>query len=393
MPKVFFVDRFIDYSTKLFEAIQQVAPEKKDFDILFLGPDDKKPILFSNQILPNSKKVWSSNNYVWKLFKYITKNKPDLVHFTFELRTFGTPWSSFKFPFLLLLLRLKKQKVIVSLFNIWFYRENKEWKLPSYFPLRLPRLILTILIKTFFYTICKLCDKIIVGTKEGKLCLVDYYNIDEEKIKVVYFGISPQTNSTNVKARYKYEKLFRNKKIILYFGVLSPRKNHQYVIKAFKNITHNLPNHILVIAGTATKEFEDYENQLRNMVDTLQLNEKVFFTGFVNNDEVDVLFDIAESVLFLYSPMSDSTYTVTLAIQHHKPIIASNIEIFREIFSDDHAILVDFKNLRQLSETIFKVCTEIKIREDLSYKMNDLIKKLTWENAAKEYIDTYEKLT
>lgn len=150
MPKVFFVDRFIAYSTKLFEAIQQLASEKKDFDILFLGPDDKKPILFSNQILPNSKKIWSSNNYVWKIFKYITKNKPDLVHFTFELRTFGTPWSSFKFPFLLLLLRLKKQKVIVSLFNIWFYRENKEWKLPSYFPLRLPRLILTILIKTFF---------------------------------------------------------------------------------------------------------------------------------------------------------------------------------------------------------------------------------------------------
>jgi glycosyltransferase involved in cell wall biosynthesis len=392
MTKIFFVDRYIGYSTKLFESMLNITSKKKDFDILFLGPDAKKSILFSNQVSFNPKKVWSNNHYVRKLLKYISNNKPDLVHFTFELRTFGSPWASFKFPLLLLLLRLKKQKIIINLFNIWFYREKNKWKIPSYFPSKLPKPILTVLIKIFFLIICKLCDKIIVGTNQGKICLVDYYNIDEDKINVISFGVSSLSDHLNLNAQKKFQKQFENKKIILYFGVISPRKNHQNAIKAFNEIAKKLPNHILVIAGTSTKEFKNYEENLHKLVEDLHLQKQVFFTGFIDNDEVDILFEMAESVLFLYSPMSDSTYAITMSIQHKNPIIVSDIEIFREMFSNDTAFFVDFKDLLQLSAAFLKISTDSETREVLISNITKLSRKMTWNNCAENYIKIYNSL-
>ena len=392
MTKIFFVDRYIGYSTKLFESMLNISSKKKDFDLLFLGPDDKKSILFSDQILSNSKKIWSNNHYVGKLLKYISNNKPDIVHFTFELRTFGSPWASFKFPILLFLLRLKKQKTVVSLFNIWFYRENNHWKIPDYFPSKLPKPILTILVKLFFSIISNLCDKIIVGTNQGKLCLTDYYKINEEKINVIPFGISSLTKPVNEDTKEKFQKLFDGKKIILYFGVLSPRKNHSYAIRAFKEVAEKLPDHMLVIAGTSTKEFENYKQSLHDLVQDLHLTKQVFFTNFIKNDEIDVLFQIAESTLFLYSPMSDSTYAVTIAIQHKKPIIVSDIEIIREIFPEDSAFFVDLKDISQLSNAILKISTESEIRKNLNSKLIELTKKFTWDNSAENCIKTYESI-
>tara|TARA_B110000438_G_scaffold302780_1_gene361588 strand:+ start:5449 stop:6630 length:1182 start_codon:yes stop_codon:yes gene_type:complete len=392
MSKIFFIDRYINYSTKLFESMVSISSKKKDFDLFFIGPNDTKNILFSDQILVNSKKIWSKNHYVRKLLKFILINKPDIVHFTFELRTFGSPWSSLKLPLLLFLLHLKKQKIVISLFVILFYYENNNWKLPDYFPSKLPKPIIKILLKLFFSILLKLCDKIIVGTNYAKLCMVDYYKINEEKISVIPFGISSLPKHVNENTKEKFQKIFDGKKIILCFGVISPRKNYLLIVRAFKEVAEKLPDHMLVIAGTSTNEFKNYESVLRDLVKDLHLTKQVFFTGFIKNDEIDVLFQMAESTLFLYSPMSDSTHAITISIQHNKPIIVSDIEIIREILPQESALFIDLKDISQLSNAILKISTEPEIRKNLNSKLIKLTKKFTWNNSAENCIKTYESM-
>lgn len=392
MTKIFYVDRFIKYSTKMFEVLWKVSLQEKNYQIFFLGPDDKKPILFSNQKVSNALKIWSSGDYVRKIFRYLLKNVPDIVHFTFELRTYGPIWAAIRFPILLFLIRRTKIKIVVSLFNVWFYKDNSKWELPDYFPIKIPRFFIKFIIRSFFKAICNLSHKIVVGTYEAKSCLTEYFGIDKEKIEVIQFGVSQTRNLIDSSIQKKYRELFSDKKIILYFGVISPRKNQEVAIKAFKIISEKIPDYVLVIAGKSTTEFESYEKNLRKLVGDLNLEQKVFFTGFIDDDDIDVLFQMAEMVLYIYLPMSDSTYSITLAIENDVPIIVSNIKIFKEILSDKSALFVEPKNEIQLSDAMLKLSTNHLLRNQIQEELKSIAEKLSWENIARQYLKLYENL-
>ena len=75
MISIFFVDRFISYSTNMFEKLENIISLNKKFNILYLGPDKKNKTLFSDQKVKNSIEIWSYGNYLKKLFFYISPEK------------------------------------------------------------------------------------------------------------------------------------------------------------------------------------------------------------------------------------------------------------------------------------------------------------------------------
>lgn len=392
--KIIFIDRFISYSTKMYLSLEKIISEKQKFTIQFLGPSDSKKLLFSTQEIPNSKKVWSSNNYIRKIFSYSIQNESNIVHLVFEYNTFGNFFSALRFPFLLLLLRTRKIKLVVTLHNVWIYKNKDRWEVPDYFPLILPKFFLKLFIKSFFSFVCKLSDHIVVGTNEAKQCIIDFYGISNEKVSVIHFGTSANSEIFNNEKKIKFRELFSNKKILLCFGVISARKNQEFIIKSFSKIAKKLPNHILVIAGTAaTSEFKSYETHLHELVSSLNLEKSVVFTGYLDDDEVDILFDMADVSLYMYRPMSDSTFALTFAMYHHKPVIVSDLPIFHEILDDESCIFVDPDNETRLSEAMLKICLTPELQESFIEKMEIISKKFTWEKSALEHLKIYNNLS
>ena len=170
--KIFFIERFAPYSVELFENLKKFLDTNNDYDLYFIGPDENFPQKMSYRSINNAKKIWSYKHYVRKLSKYFNEQKPDLVHFIFEPRTFGTFLSAIKFPFLLFLIK-SKTKTIITLRNIFIFRSGTKWILPDYIPINLPRIVLTILIKQFIKNICKYSSGVIVDTHESKLGLIE----------------------------------------------------------------------------------------------------------------------------------------------------------------------------------------------------------------------------
>ena len=330
--KIFFIDKVVNYSLDLFESMYDIISKKNDYEIFFLGRKENDFRTLPKRKIKNLKTIWAYGDYLMKVINYVKVHNPNIVHFTFELKTYGPLISLIKFPILLFLIKSRGTKIILTLYNIFVYRENSKWRVLPYTMYNIPGFVWKVFAFIFVKSICNLSYQIVVAGHSTRDALIEFYGVDKDKIKVIPVGVSEKLNSTNYEKQKKFQNLFNGKKVILCFGVISPRKGQETAIKAFAKIAESLSDHILVITGSAPREYKTHEKKLHELIETLNLKDKVIFTGFVEDDEIGVLFDLAELTLFVYQPMSDGTYAITFSMQYAKPAIVTNTETFNDIF-------------------------------------------------------------
>ena len=389
--KIFFVDLFNPNYDQIFDFLCMAL--RKQHEIFFIGPIENNE---NFKVVKNQKfvrRIWKFNNYVRSIYKFTKKEKPDIIHFNFELRDFGLLKSGITIPLLLFLIRSIKTKIIFTLHSIYVVKEKGKWTLFEHQDVPLPRPILKILIKLFIKSVCKLSDRIIIYNKSAKNGLVEYFNIPEDKIDVTYLAVEKKHYSQDSLKRKKFEEKFKNKKIILCFGNISPRKGLDTSIMAMKRVVKKHPNYILVISGISTSYNKDFELDLRKLPKTINLEKNVVFTGFLEDEEVDTIFDLADMALYVYKPAAIGTLSLHHAIQHHTPIIASNTDTFKEILEENDAMLIEPDNEFLLSNTILQLIENDELRKKLRNRMENLSSKYSWEKTVEDYVNSYEKLS
>ncbi len=389
--KIFFVGRYVPYTVSLFSQLQKIITNN-DIQIEFLGPDEKNAHWLSYQKIEGTKLVWSYGDYFRRIYSYVKLNKPDVIHLSFELRTYGSIKSTIFFPLLLYLISKTKSKIIVTIHNVLLTKKENRWRITEDLPIKIPKPILRFLIKKFIQSICSSSNKIIVEAEESKDGLVHYYKIDEEKIHVIHIGISTSNQPINFEKKKKYDDLFKDKKIILMFGMISSRKGQEYAIRSFKLIHKKFPDYLLVIAGKVTKGYSWYEKKLQKLVKELELENGVMFLGFVDDDQVEILFEMADISLFLYSHMAGGTAALPYAIQHEVPSIVTDSETFREILGRSGAIYVKPELINDLSQSIEKLIKNPSLAEELIQEMKIVKAKFSLENSAEAHLAVYTKL-
>jgi len=388
--RIFYVDRFIAYPTQMYNYLQELALQK-GHEVYFVGPNEKNSHNISPKFNDYIFHIWSKNNFVRKILDRCKKLHPDLIHISFEFRTFGTLQSIIKFPFLLFLLSLNNSNIILSIHSILIYKEFNKWKFDQEIPISMPNLVIKLLAKLFFKSVCNKSKKIIVFSKVAKEGLVEYYSINQNKIKVMKLGI-PDEPDYNNDEKLNFLKQFNEKKIILFFGLISPRKGHEIAIRAFNQIYKEIPNHILVITGQTNPEFSSYKENLKKLVNDLGIQDRVFFTGYISEIDVSILFDNSQVALYPYLSTSAGTASLLYAIKHNTPAILSNIGTFREILDDESAKFVEINDSNQLANAITEVCTDSNLRKRMCEKME--LKKFAfkWKNIADEHLKFYEEI-
>ncbi|MBU6339131.1 MAG: glycosyltransferase family 4 protein [Rickettsiales bacterium] len=155
-------------------------------------------------------------------------------------------------------------------------------------------------------------------------------------------------------------------------------KGFTYAIKSIKNLTKiSDKKFILKIAGTGY-----YENELRNLVKELQLEEHVEFCGWVKDKK-----EFFNSIDIFCLPSEEETFGLVLleAMKYGKPIIATNTDGAKEILQNrKDSLVVDIEPLQSLDSRISDAVIEmiddsnlvnlmvknaaIKVREKFSYE-------------------------
>lgn len=225
----------------------------------------------------------------------------------------------------------------------------------------------------------KKAEKIIAITNFTKSEILKYYkDIDESKISVVYNGFNSFDKETINYKNIRKEIRDIDKNYILTVSTISPRKNIDGLIKAFKELKDDI-NLNLVIAGNNGWMYENIYDSINNY----ELQNRVILTGKVNDDELKYLYKNAK--IFVYISFYEGFGLPPLeAMSYDVPCIVSNVSSLPEVVGD-YAIKVDPRNIKSIAKEIKKIIEEgYNIDKD---KMHKYLENFSWIKCA---INTYK---
>lgn len=231
----------------------------------------------------------------------------------------------------------------------------------------------------------KECDRVLTDSSSTKKELIDELFFIEEKIDVVYPGISQkykQAESGEI-ARIKH-KYGLYDDYILAVGTIEPRKNVKGILSAFEQFM----KHTLI--STRKNPLELVIVGKFGWGDKLAHAKYIKVLGFVDEFDLPGLYSGAS--MFVYPSFYEGFgFPVLEAMACGIPVITSNSGSLREI-STEAALNVD----PQMPEDIAVKMTQLFVDQDLR---NDLIKKgkinaakFKWEKSAREVLDIYNEL-
>ncbi len=238
-------------------------------------------------------------------------------------------------------------------------------------------------------SIKKAC-KIIAVSWATKKDIMDIFNVPAEKIELAYNGVdtSPIRHSKSQESILK--KLKVKKPYILYLGTLEPRKNLVRLIKAFKKVCTNLkskmPSLNLVIAGKRGWKYDEIFEEVKD----LRLKNRVNFTGYVSEEEKQVLYKNAKVFVFpsLYEGFG---IPVVEAMSFGTPVVTSNISSLPEVV-EKAAVLVNPEKVDEIARALESVIKDKKFQKCLREEGIKQARKFSWEKCAIQTLKVYKEV-
>ena len=218
---------------------------------------------------------------------------------------------------------------------------------------------------------CKWAKKIIAVSENTKKDLINLYKVPEEKIKVVYEGVSMEQETRN--------KRQENNRYLLFVGRLEERKNVCGIIESFEILKkkYNIP-HKLVLAGKPGYGYDKIKNQILKCKN----KEDIIIEGFVDDNEKYNLLKNAD--VFLFPSFYEGFGLPILEAQNIGiPIVTSNVSSMAEI-ADFSAILVDPNSSEEIAEATYQLISDSNFRNDIINKGFENIKRFSWEKCGEE---------
>jgi glycosyltransferase involved in cell wall biosynthesis len=194
-------------------------------------------------------------------------------------------------------------------------------------------------------------DAIASGSNPSKIRVV-YNGIDLKKIRSV--------KSTNIFQQFGLKK---EDLILLYLGRLHPKKCPDDLIKALPKVAQVVPNVRLVFAGAGGER-----DKLEKLASSLNIGDKVIFTGFVSEDEKWDLLKNCD-VFVLPSIVEGHPITLIEAMACGKPVMTTDSGPFPEIVKNgETGILVPLHSPDCLAEGIINLAMDDEKRRAMGIK-------------------------
>lgn len=294
-----------------------------------------------------------------KLPNIINKENPDLVHFP----NFNVPlfWNG---------------KFVVTIHDLTMQRQGTSattLPLPLYYLKRIPFLY------AFNFAV-RNSQKIITPTKVVQQDIVNYYRVSEDKLKVIYEGLTelPKTGKNSKKISEPY---------FLYIGNAYPHKNLEKAIQGIVMLNKWHSQKTLLLIGGSRNIFTE---RLSASINDLHAEDYVKLIGFVDDKELKQLYK--NSIGFIYPSLSEGWGLQGLeAMGAGTLVLASDIPVFREVY-EDHVIYFNPKSPQSIEDAMDKALklTSQK-RNQIIKKAKIFVKKYSWRKMAEDTLQVYKE--
>lgn len=201
----------------------------------------------------------------------------------------------------------------------------------------------------------------------------------KEKVDVIYQGFEPAPDVHNQRSKT------RETPYILYVGTIQPRKNVEYIVRAFAEVKDTIP-HNLILAGAPG----DSSAAVEQLIIDLKLSERVTLTGYISDRKRHDLYSNAD--IFVYPSKYEGFGLVLLeAMSYGVPVItASNSSLVEA--AGEAAIYCDGHTPSTLARSISRLVTDDELKRSLIENGYQQIKKFTWEKCANQTLAVYKRV-
>ena len=218
-------------------------------------------------------------------------------------------------------------------------------------------------------TAIEMADALIAVSKETKEDVLKYFNVAEDKIKVIYNGINLEeyvvTNETSTLERYGIET---SKPYVLFVGRITKQKGIIHLVNAIKYIDPN--TQIVLCAGAPdtpeiAKEMEDCVNEVKKTRDNI-----IWIDEMLDKKEVIQLYSHADVFCCpsIYEPFGIINIE---AMACQTAVVASAVGGIKEVVVNGKTGLLI--PLEQQNEAPFEPINPDKFSRDLANGINKLI--------------------
>lgn len=250
-------------------------------------------------------------------------------------------------------------------------------------PLKLP--YTTLDNKKLYYkavkNVVKKSDLIITVSESSKKDILDFYDVDPDKIYVTYQAINPTSlavEQRQISFIYKKYGLEFNK-YILFVGAIEPKKNIGRLIDAYTAIDTDLP---LVIVGKKGWLWQEDMSRIEN-------NPKIKILNYVSSDYLKYLY--VGAYCFVFPSIYEGFGLPPLeAMSLGCPVITSDIPPLREV-CQDAALYVDPYDTYSIQQGIEKLLSQPELRTELITAGKERVEFFSLENYTQKLYTAYSR--
>ena len=245
--------------------------------------------------------------------------------------------------------------------------------------------------------IAELSDRLIVMSQLSSQFLQEIFKIPCSKIDMVPHGVPdlPFSDPNFYKDRFGVE----GKAVLLTFGLLSPNKGIENVIRALPQILSRHKNAVYIVAGAThphvlRREGDKYRTSLQALAKEVGVESQVMFHNrFVSPEEMVEFIGAADIYITPYQHEAQVVSgTLAYALGAGKAIISTPYWHAIELLDDRRGALVPFQNPDAIAKKTIELLDTPAIRHAMRKRAYLFAREMIWKRVARGYMESFSRV-
>jgi glycosyltransferase involved in cell wall biosynthesis len=250
--------------------------------------------------------------------------------------------------------------------------------------------------RTVLEEIARLSDRLVVMSEMAAQLLLDIYAVPGEKIDVIPHGVPemPFMDPNYFKDKFGTE----GKSVLLTFGLLSPNKGIENVIRAIPAILARHPNVVYIVSGVThphirRREGERYREELKALAQELGIASQLIFNNrFVSAEELVEHVGAADLYITPYRQEAQVVSgTLAIALGAGKAIVSTPYWHAKELLADGRGLIVPFDNAESIAEAVLRLLENDAERHAMRKRAYLYSRATTWPKTARAYMASFQR--
>jgi len=229
-------------------------------------------------------------------------------------------------------------------------------------------------------------DLVMTVSEFSKQGIVEHFGLPEERVMVVTEGSADSFGVVEDRDRLVEALsacgLAAGTRFILYVGGIAPHKNLAVLVRAFTILTQ-VPDYAdvkLVLVGDYLNDVFLIDEKLRAEMDSPSFREKVIFTGYLPDEQLNSLYNAAQ-VFVLPSFCEGFGLPALEAMSCGTVVIGSRTTSVPEVVGDA-GLFFDPYSEAELADRLRTLLDDDRLREELGRRSLERAASFSWEQSA-----------